>query len=118
MIIATNPHIGNYGVNDKETESNSSRFQDSSARISVSTIHVPTLPKVWKNISKAKPRLHLRCRYARAHRFTHVTTAPKTPSSAPTERQSSKLKMKLAQVPDMKGLELASKFHQTTVFLR
>lgn len=54
IMVATNPHIGNYGVNDNEVESDSIKIADWFAKISASTIHVQMLQEVWKIILKSK----------------------------------------------------------------
>lgn len=109
LMVATNAHIGNYGVNDREVESNSIKisglicknFSFNYSRSDASE----SLESYFKNqnlicISDVDTRALVG--YIREHGAMNAVICT---DGTPIEE----LKVALSNVPDMKGLELASK---------
>lgn len=109
LMVATNAHIGNYGVNDKEVESNGIKISGLICKNFSFNYSRPdateSLEDYFKNhnliaISDVDTRALVS--YIRDHGAMNAVICT---DGTPIEE----LKTKLAGIPDMKGLELASK---------
>jgi carbamoyl-phosphate synthase small subunit len=62
IMVATNAHIGNYGVNENEVESDGIKISGLVCKISVS-ITLELIPQFRGLFYQAKSYLYFRCRY-------------------------------------------------------
>lgn len=109
IMVATNAHIGNYGVNDKEVESNGIKiaglvcknFSYTFSRVDASGSLEEYFEK-YHLIAISDVDTRALVSYIRDHGAQNAVICT---DDTPIEE----LKIKLAAVPNMKGLELASK---------
>ena len=109
IMVATNPHIGNYGVNDKEVESDSIKiaglvcknFSFNYSR-SDATESVEDYFKKQNLICISDVDTRALVSYIRDNGAMNAVICT-------DETSVEDLKIQLAKIPDMKGLELASK---------
>jgi carbamoyl-phosphate synthase small subunit len=109
IMITTNPHIGNYGVNDKEVESESVKI---AGLVCKNFSFNYSRPDASESLEDYFKRHNLIC-------ISDVDTRALTAYTRDNGAQNAvictdgtpieELKKQLANVPDMKGLELASK---------
>ncbi|WP_309640892.1 glutamine-hydrolyzing carbamoyl-phosphate synthase small subunit [Flavobacterium sp.] len=109
IMVATNPHIGNYGVNENEVESNSIKI---SGLVCKNFSFHYSREDASESLEDYFKKQNLICisdvdtralvSYIRDHGAMNAVICT-------DETSIEDLKMQLAKVPDMKGLELASK---------
>jgi len=109
IMVATNPHIGNYGVNEKEVESDSIKISGLVCKNFSFNYSRPDASESLEDYFKKQNLICISDVDTRAL-VSYIRDNGAMNAVISTDGKSiEELKALLAEVPDMKGLELASK---------
>ncbi len=108
LMVTTNAHIGNYGVTDNETESDSVKIAGLICRNFSSSYSRTLAEDSLENYFEKNNILAISDVDTRAV-VRHIRSKGAMNALISTETDIEKLQQKLKAIPDMKGLELASK---------